>query len=78
MLVLAGGITICSNACNVLCCEYVGIGTGDAVADFGVRLVAGLGLNVVCCICGCGETVGLAGDITGLGDIWGAGGLGDI
>lgn len=81
---LDGGITICSNACKVLCCEYGGIGAGEVVEDFGVKLVAGLGLKFVCCccccccICGCGDKFGLAGDITGLGDICGAGGLGDI
>lgn len=67
--VLDGGITICSNACKVLCCEYEGTGAGEAVVDFGVKLVAGLGLKVVCCICGCGDRFGLAGDITGRGDI---------
>lgn len=66
---LDGGITICSSACKVLCCEYGGIGAGEVVEDLGVKLVAGRGLNVVCCICGCGDKLGLAGDITGRGDI---------
>lgn len=55
----------------MLCCGY---DAGDDVVDFGVKAVAGLGDNVLCCECGCGDSVeGLAGDITGLGDICGRG-----